>query len=132
MGTRHHSPASFLIGDNKNQFSGTGDWTELHRLQSRKHSHQTQWSFVMSNAAAKIAFVLLLAVAAPVASFAQVARSAGGAGSGNVPISGIASGPANAGGLNNVMVDPSGIGNASRVAPLPAPRITVPVVPKFK
>ena len=86
----------------------------------------------MSNAAAKIAFVLLLAVAAPVASFAQVARSAGGAGSGNVPISGIASGPANAGGSNNVMVDPSGIGNASKVAPLPAPRITVPVVPKFK
>jgi uncharacterized membrane protein len=89
-------------------------------------------SFVMSNTAAKIAFALLLAVATPAASFAQTARTAGGAGSGNVPINGIAPGPANAGGMNNVMVDPSGIGNASRVAPLPPPRISVPVVPKFK
>jgi hypothetical protein len=30
------------------------------------------------------------------------------------------------------MVDPSGVGNASRMAPLPPPQITVPVVPKFK
>jgi hypothetical protein len=51
---------------------------------------------------------------------------------GNVPISGIPQGPANAGGMNNVMVDPSGIGNASRVAPIPPPRITVPTVPQFK
>ena len=86
----------------------------------------------MSNTAAKIAFVLLLSLATPAASFAQAARTAGAAGSGNLPISGIAPGPANAGGLNNVMIDPSGIGNASRVAPLPSPRITVPVVPKFK
>jgi len=85
----------------------------------------------MSNTAAKIAFALLLSLATPAASFAQ-ARTAGGAGSGNLPISGIAPGPANAGGMNNVMVDPSGVGNASRVAPLPPPRITVPVVPKFK
>jgi hypothetical protein len=86
----------------------------------------------MSNTAAKIAFVLLLSLATPAASFAQAARTAGAAGSGNVPISGIAPGPANAGGLNNVMVDPSGIGNASKVAPLPPPRITVPVIPQFK
>ncbi|MGB6396036.1 MAG: hypothetical protein WBF73_10145 [Bradyrhizobium sp.] len=51
---------------------------------------------------------------------------------GNVPISGIAPGPANAGGLNNVMVDPSGIANAAKVVPLQQPRISVPVVPKFK
>jgi hypothetical protein len=86
----------------------------------------------MSNTAAKIAFALLLAVATPAASFAQAGRIAGGAGSGNVPINGIAPGPANAGGMNNVMVDPSGIGNAAKMAPLPSPRITVPVVPKFK
>ena len=86
----------------------------------------------MSNTPAKIAFVLLLSLAAPTASFAQAGRIAGGAGSGNVPISGIAPGPANVGGLNNSMVDPSGIGNASRMAPLPSPRITVPVIPKFK
>ena len=88
----------------------------------------------MSKTAAKIAFVLLLSLAPPAASFAQAARTAGAVGSGNVPISGIPPGPANVGGLNNVMVDPSGIGNASRIAPLPLPppRISVPVVPKFK
>jgi hypothetical protein len=51
---------------------------------------------------------------------------------GNVPISGIASGPANVGGMNNATVDPSGIGNANKVAPIPPPRITVPAIPKFK
>jgi hypothetical protein len=86
----------------------------------------------MSNTPGKIAFVLLLSLAAPTASFAQAGRIAGGAGSGNVPISGIAPGPANVGGLNNSMVDPSGIGNASRMAPLPSPHIAVPVIPKFK
>ena len=91
-----------------------------------------QWSFVMSNTAAKTVFALMLALATPAASFAQASRTAGGAGSGNVPINGIGPGPANAGGMNNVMVDPSGIGNASKVAPLPSPRITVPVVPTFK
>ncbi len=83
----------------------------------------------MSNTPTKIALAFLIVLAAPAASYARIA---GAAGSGNVPISGIAPGPANAGGLNNVMVDPSGIGNASKVAPLPPPRITVPVVPKFK
>jgi hypothetical protein len=29
-------------------------------------------------------------------------------------------------------VDPSGIGNASRVASIPPPRISVPAVPQFK
>ena len=86
----------------------------------------------MSNTAAKIAFALLLSLATPAASFAQAARIAGAAGSGNIPISGISPGPANIGGLNNVTVDPSGIGNASRIAPLSPPRITIPVVPQFK
>jgi hypothetical protein len=53
---------------------------------------------------------------------------AGSGATGNVPISGIARGPANAGGLNNVAVDPSGVGNASRIAPLPQPHIAaVPI-----
>jgi hypothetical protein len=56
----------------------------------------------MSNTAAKIAFVLLLSLTTPAASFAQAARTAGAAGSGNVPISGIPPGQANVGGLNNV------------------------------
>jgi hypothetical protein len=34
--------------------------------------------------------------------------------------------------LGNMSTDPSGIGNASRVAPIPPPRITVPTVPQFK
>jgi hypothetical protein len=83
----------------------------------------------MSKTSAKIALAFFILLAAPAASFA---RTAGEAGMGNVPISGIPPGPANAGGMNNVMVDPSGIANAARVAPLPPPRITVPVVPRFK
>ena len=77
----------------------------------------------------KVALALFLLAATPVAS---LARTAGEAGMGNVPISGIPTGPANAGGMNNVGVDPSGIGNAAKLAPLPAPRISVPAVPRFK
>lgn len=83
----------------------------------------------MSNISAKLAIALLLAFASPAASFARVA---GAAGSGNLPISGIAPGPANIGGMNNVTVDPSGIANAAKVAPLPQPHITVPTIPQFK
>jgi hypothetical protein len=86
-------------------------------------------SLVMSNTSAKVALAFLVFLAAPAASYARVA---GEAGMGNVPISGISAGPANAGGMNNAIVDPSGIGNANRVAPIPPPRITVPVVPRFK
>jgi len=32
----------------------------------------------------------------------------------------------------NMSVDPSGVGNASKIAPLPQPRITVPAIPHFK
>jgi hypothetical protein len=83
----------------------------------------------MSNTPVKIALAFFVLLAAPAASFA---RMAGEPGMGNVPISGIAPGPANAGGMNNITVDPSGIGNASRMAPLPSPRVAVPVVPRFK
>ena len=83
----------------------------------------------MSNRSTKIALAILVVLATPAASFA---RMAGEAGTGNVPISGIPPGPANAGGMNNVTVDPSGISNAPRIAPLSQPRITVPVIPHFK
>jgi len=83
----------------------------------------------MSNTSVKIALAFLVLLAAPAASYA---RMAGGAGSGNLPISGIPAGPANAGGMNNVTVDPIGIGNASRMAPLPQPHITAPTIPQFK
>jgi len=57
------------------------------------------------------------------------ARPAGSAGTGNVPISGIPRGPANLGGLNNSTVDPSGIGNAARIATPPQPNIAAPTLP---
>jgi hypothetical protein len=82
----------------------------------------------MPNTSAKLVLALFI-LAAPAASYA---RMAGAAGSGNVPISGIPPGPANVGGMSNVTVDPSGIGNASKIAPLPPPRITVPPIPQFK
>jgi hypothetical protein len=77
----------------------------------------------------QITLALLAVLAAPGASYARMGDEAG---MGNVPISGIAPGPANAGGMNNVTVDPSGIGNASKITPLPPPRITVPAIPRFK
>ena len=94
----------------------------------------------MSNTSIKVAAAFLVVLAWPAASFARgghgggggFARHAGSAGTGNVPISGIARGPANAGGMNNAAVDPSGIGNASKVAPSPPPRISAPTVPQFK
>jgi hypothetical protein len=97
----------------------------------------------MSNRAMKIAVVLSIVLTAPAASFARggghggghgafsqgFARPAGSAGTGNVPISGIPRGPANAGGLSNATVDPSGFGNASRMRTLPQPNIAAPTQP---
>jgi hypothetical protein len=112
----------------KIHFNGAGGSTDPHRLHA-PNAFDISWSIMMSKNSTKILLVLLAALAAPAASSA---RQAGEAGMGNVPISGIPPGPANAGGMNNVAVDPSGIGNAARMAPLPPPRITVPVIPKFK
>ena len=85
----------------------------------------------MSNRALRIAVALSIVSTPPAASLARgghggFARHAGSAGTGNVPISGIPRGPANAGGLNNATVDPSGVGNASRMATLPQPHMAVP------
>jgi hypothetical protein len=93
----------------------------------------------MSNRAMKIAVALSI-VLTPAASFARgggghggghggFARAAGSAGTGNVPISGIPRGPANAGGLNNATVDPSGVGNPFRMGPRPQPNIAVSTQP---
>src|SRR3984893_11914428 len=90
----------------------------------------------MANRALKIAIALSI-VLTPAASFARgghgghggFARPAGSAGTGNVPISGIPRGPANAGGMNNTAVDPSGIGNAAKMATLPQPHIAAPTQP---
>jgi hypothetical protein len=79
----------------------------------------------MSKTSTKIVITLIAVLAAPAASYAKMA---GQAGAGNLAISGIPVGPANPG----VAADLSGIGNASRVAPLPQPRIAPPVIPQFK
>jgi hypothetical protein len=91
----------------------------------------------MSSRALKIAVALSIVLTPPAASFARgghgghggFARAAGSAGTGNVPISGIPRGAANAGGLNNATVDPSGYGNASRIGTLPQPNIAAPTQP---
>src|SRR5258706_7962904 len=94
----------------------------------------------MSNRAMKIAVALSIILTPPAASFARgggghggghggFARLAGSAGTGNVPISGIPRGPANAGGLKNATADPRGQGNASRMGTLPQPNISAPTQP---
>jgi hypothetical protein len=118
------SPRSFDRENSEIEFNGEGGWMELERIHANRY-----WRLVMSNTPVKIAVALLLLLSAPAASFA---RMAGEAGAGNVPISCIPPGPGNAGGMSNVTVDPSGIGNASRMAPLPPPRISVPAIPQFK
>jgi hypothetical protein len=84
----------------------------------------------MSNISVKVAFVFFMVLALPVASFA---RGGGSVGMGHsAAVGGARSNPATLGALENMSVDPSGRGNASRVAPIPPPRITVPTVPQFK
>src|SRR3977135_1699668 len=88
----------------------------------------------MSNRALKFAIAFSIILTPPAASFARgghggFARRAGSAGTGNVPISGIPRGPANAGGMNNTAGDPNGIGNAAKMATLPQPHIAAPTQP---
>src|ERR1700754_4054146 len=63
-----------------------------------------------------LALVSCLAALAP-----SLAQDAG--------VSGIPRGPGSAGGLNNSINDPSGIGNAARIPSPPPPSMAVPVVP---
>ena len=100
----------------------------------------------MSNASVKVAIALFMFLTPFAASFARgggghggghggfgamgaFSRPAGSAGVGNVAISGIPRGPGNAGGINNATVDPSGIGNAARMATLPRRQIAAPTQP---
>ena len=100
----------------------------------------------MSDVSVKVAIALSIILTPPAASFARgggghggghagfaamgaFARPAGSAGVGNVPISGIPRGPANAGGMNNTTVDPSGVGNAARMGTLPQPHLAAPTQP---
>ena len=69
-------------------------------------------------------FALALAgcLAAPASCFAQA---------GDAGVSGIPRGPGSAGGLNNAVNDPSGIGNAARIPAPPPPSLAVPTVPSM-
>ena len=61
-----------------------------------------------------LVLTVALGLIAPAKAFAQLTPPAGSAGAGNSPISGVPFGPANPAALS----DPSGIGNAARIAPL--------------
>jgi hypothetical protein len=84
----------------------------------------------MSNTSVKVAFVFFMVLALPAASFARGGGSAGmghsGGAGGSRPNAGLI------GAAQSQLTNPSGMGNASRVAPIPPPRITVPTVPQFK
>jgi hypothetical protein len=81
----------------------------------------------MSHTSAKVTLALVVALAMPAASLARGAgpAAAGYSGAGRPAA-------AELGTLENLPIDPSGIGNASRTPPIPPPRITVPVIPQFK
>jgi hypothetical protein len=68
----------------------------------------------MSRNSTLVLVLLLGSLVAPASAYAQLTPPAGSAGAGNSAISGVPFGPANP----SVLSDPSGIGNASRVAPL--------------
>jgi hypothetical protein len=72
----------------------------------------------MFGKSAFFALAFLVALIDPMESFAQDAG-----------VSGIPRGPGSAGGLNNSVNDPSGVGNAARIQPPAPPSTAVPVVP---
>jgi len=88
----------------------------------------------MSNTVVKVASVLFVVLALPTASFA--AGAGGGARGGGSATTGLSGGvrpnAGQIGAAQSQVADPSGMGNAARVAPIPPPRITVPTVPQFK
>jgi hypothetical protein len=89
----------------------------------------------MSNTTTKFAIALFLVLATSAASFARGGGGSAAMGHSGSTAVGTVGGRPNAaelGALGNMSTDPSGIGNASRVAPIPPPRITVPTVPQFK
>ena len=77
------------------------------------------------NPSAKIAFVFFVILASPAASFARASGQEEATGHVQPNVAAI-----NA--LDNMSVDPSGIGNVSKLAPIPPPRIYVPTIPQFK
>jgi hypothetical protein len=93
----------------------------------------------MSNTSVKVALVFLVVLASPTASFARGGGGGGGRGGsaamGHAAMGlsgGVRPNPGLIGAAQSQMTDPSGIGNANKVAPIPPPRISVPTVPQFK
>ena len=78
----------------------------------------------MSNNSIKIAAALFMILAVPGAAFA---RGGGFASTGQMGARAAAIAAA-----SSVLTDPSGMGNANKVAPIPPPRIYVPPIPQFK
>ena len=77
------------------------------------------------NPSAKIAFVFFLIVASPTASFARASGQ-------EEHLRGVQPNVAAINAVDNMSVDPSGTGNASKLALIPPPRIYVPTIPQFK
>jgi hypothetical protein len=87
----------------------------------------------MSNTSVKVAIALFLVLVSPAASFARGGQGGGSVGMGHSGgVGGARPNPATLGAMQNMPVDPSGIGSANKVAPIPPPRIAVPTVPQFK
>ena len=89
----------------------------------------------MSNTSVKVALVFLLVLASPTTSFAQGRGGRGGQGGGSAAmghVGGFRPNPGVIAGAQNQVTDPSGVGNANRIAPIPPPSMSVPTIPKFK
>jgi hypothetical protein len=89
----------------------------------------------MSNTTAKFAIALFLVLATPAASLARGAGGSAAAGHAGPATAGTAESRATGaaiGAATSVLVDPSGIGNASKVAAPPPPNISVPAIPQSK
>jgi hypothetical protein len=86
------------------------------------------WSFPMSNTSVKVAFLFFVVLALPTASFARAAgqeEATGHLGGGRPNAAAISA-------ADSVLVDPSGIGNGSKVAMIPPSRMRVATIPQFK
>jgi hypothetical protein len=117
-----------------NSFNGVRGFRTYIGSKRLRRSSEILMEFLMSNTAVKIASVCFVVLALPTASFA---RGGGGVGVGGARGGGSAAmgGRPNAaviGAAQSQLTDPSGIGNASKVAPIPPPRISVPTIPQFK
>ena len=89
----------------------------------------------MSNISIKLAIASLLILAAPAVSFARGGGGSSAAGHMGSAAGGAAGFRPNAGLIGDAqgsVTDPSGIGNASRMAPIPPPSMAVPAIPQFK